>query len=201
MTDEWREDREKCGEPNATSGACKNPVTEDDGSCWIPSHGPGNEDKENPHGRPSKLNVEVQEAICNMLAQGHSAQASAVKGGINYDTFNRWRKRGERQADAGEHGIYREFYEATERARVEGMLRFEDIVIEETTPVDAQGRFGKAMEMLRKRYPDVWAGVDEDAIGGDLNVFLSDVFEDETEKEQTRPYAKTPDEAMTDSDK
>jgi transposase-like protein len=159
-----------CGEPNKTGGACKNPVVNDDGSCWIPSHGPDEAERPDP-GRPTKLNPERQEAVASYLEQGYSAKVAAVKGGISEDCFYRWRRRGKAAADADEQGPFRDFYERTERAKAEGEKRWTQRAFE--SAIDNES-FGACMEILRKRYPESWtSAAHEDDEGTRLRVMLS----------------------------
>lgn len=170
MSQDWRDEAELCGEPNKTGGACKNPVVNDDGSCWIPSHGPDEAEGPSP-GRPTKLNIEVQESVASYLEDGYSARVAAVKSGIPEGTYHRWRKRGRAAQEANEQGPFRDFYERTEEAKAEGERRWTERAYE--AALDDQS-FGAAMEILRKRYPESWTSKAHKNAEGGLTVVLSD---------------------------
>lgn len=197
MSAEGYDDREdipegRCGHPTPHGkwSYCGRDAAYPDGYCY--QHSDHSANDAGRAGRPDKLNPAMQSRVCDFLARGHSVQVAATMAGIHYDTYRRWRKRGEAALQNGERGRFAEFYARTERARIEGMKQFEDIVIEETMPVDAEGRFGKSMEILRKRWPHVWGGdADDGDRGGDLTVQLGDGGE-VGEGEQ---YAKSPEDA------
>lgn len=180
-------DSDICGEPNKTGGACKNPVVNEDGSCWIPNHGPGPAEGEAP-GRPTKLSHERTESVCNYLADGYSIRVAAVKSGICEDTYHRWRKRGKAAKESDAEGPFREFFEKTERARVQGEKMWTDEAYEYAREAES---FGAVMEILRKRYPESWTSeAHEDAeTEGSLTVLLSD------DSDADRSYATSPAEA------
>lgn len=72
-----------------------------------------------PTGRPPKISPDVQRRIVEMLELGSTLRLAAQYGGISYQTFKRYRERGER-ARTGE---YRAFWLATEEAIAKGAYR------------------------------------------------------------------------------
>ena len=68
--------------------------------------------------RPTKLNAQRAQQICDYVAQGHTREVAAQACGIVSTTLYRWMKRGERQPD----GPYGEFCRALKRADLEAEL-------------------------------------------------------------------------------
>jgi transposase-like protein len=179
-------DKDVCGEPCKGGGACKNPATEADGSCWIKAHGPEGRGYEHT-GRPSKLNPARQERIAEALEDGYSIKVAAVQAGIDEATYHLWRKKGRAAKEKGEDNQYVNFYERMERARAEGERRWTQRAYESAMEDKS---FGAMMEILRKRYPDSWGSADHADDVQSLRVLLSD-GRDEADRE----YATNPDEA------
>lgn len=182
------EDEDICGEPCKTGGACSNPAVNPDGSCWIPSHGPTETDREDP-GRPCKLTPELQEAICADLAEGYPITVASETNGISEDTYHRWRKIGRSKKEADEQGPFREFFERTTRARREGERKWTERAFKYAVEADS---FGAVMEILRKRYPESWTGYDDDEAEDRLRVLLSN---DDSPEDAGSEYAMTPEDA------
>lgn len=181
------DDEDICGEANKTGGACSNPVVNDDGSCWIPSHGQDDGEHDDP-GRPTKLTVETQEAVASYLEEGYSIRVAAVKAGITESTYHRWRKRGRAAADANEQGPFREFWERTEAAKAEGEKRWTERAYEYALEAES---FGAAMEILRKRYPESWTSeAHDDDDKTQLQVMLTDGHDGDDDRK--RQYTMSP---------
>jgi hypothetical protein len=180
MTDDDT-DVETCGHPKSSDdGYCQRDAQYDDGRCWQHSDLSG---EHGDVGKPTKLDPVIQAEICEKLAKGHTHKAAAMtstnaKGEhINYKTHMEWRARGRKE----EGTIYSEYADATERANTEGMHRFEEVVIEETLPEDLKGRFGKAMELLRKRYQREWGGKGDESEQRTINVQFFNEDDDDPE--------------------
>jgi hypothetical protein len=78
----------------------------------------------------NKLNSQVQEAICLLIAHGVSPDTACESQGIDRATFYRWKERGARALKAGDAADpadlpFRDFYEQISRchARVNGELQ------------------------------------------------------------------------------
>ncbi|MCK9600243.1 MAG: hypothetical protein M0R06_14460 [Sphaerochaeta sp.] len=63
-------------------------------------------------GRPSKLSPEVQQTVCDFIAEGAYVERACQAAGIGQSTFFRWLEQGEKETS----GPYREFWEATKKA-------------------------------------------------------------------------------------
>lgn len=88
-------------------------------------------------GRPTKLNIQTQEKICVAIQRGLGYERAALLGGVSYNTFNDWRKRGEAELDRLEQpgarprktdAKFLEFFEAVQRAEMEGELTNANII-------------------------------------------------------------------------
>jgi len=89
-------------------------------------------------GRPTKLDQSTQQVICNAIRQGLGYEQAAAIGHIHYDSFNNWRKRGQAEIERlrdnprarpkKSEAPFVEFFEAVQRAKVEGELTNADIV-------------------------------------------------------------------------
>jgi hypothetical protein len=184
---------ERCGEPNKTGGACKNPVSNPDGSCHIPSHGPG--DGDDP-GRPTKLTPQLQEAIAADLEQGYSLRVATETNGIAYNTYRVWMKRGKAAKESNKEGPFVDFRDRMVRARRQGERKWTERAYKYAVEADS---FGAVMEILRKRYPESWTGgQDEKEEERRLRVMLRNEDRGDTDKPDT--YAMTPDDADTGKD-
>lgn len=79
---------ENCGWPTGDGHACLNPATEDNGRCWIPSH--GDPDADNPQGRPFTITPSDHDAILNAARNGLSERGCARAAGTNWPQLNRY---------------------------------------------------------------------------------------------------------------
>lgn len=89
-------------------------------------------------GRLTKLDASVQQVICNAIRQGLGYEQAATIGGITYTTFRNWILRAEAELKRLEENSrarpkerekpFIDFFEAVQRAKVEGELTNADIV-------------------------------------------------------------------------
>jgi hypothetical protein len=63
-------------------------------------------------GRPTKLDPELQQRICDLILEGHCFYEACGLAGIHRTTAWRWLKRGEKE----ESGEYRDFRDAVREA-------------------------------------------------------------------------------------
>jgi transposase-like protein len=98
---------ENCGWPTTSDGECQNPAG-DDGTCWIPTH--GDDDGENPQGRPSLLK-EYEDEIYAAAEEGMTLEGCARIAGIDESTLHRWKNK------------YEDFRKSLKRARAKGELK------------------------------------------------------------------------------
>jgi len=123
---------EICGYEGTDSGdPCQNPVTGENGYCYIPSHnaatfGVGPDDVENPQGANSKL-PEVREDILEAARDGLAKEACAHAAGIHKSTLYDWLDEDSPRYDPE---FQREFWQA----RWEGERRY----IENPDDVDSR---------------------------------------------------------------
>ena len=98
--------------------------------------------------RPTKLTAEVQTRICNAIKAGNYYEAAAVYGGVDYQTFRNWMKRGK----VSKRGIYFEFFEAVTKANADAEVRIVAQWVEQI-PMN----WAAARDFLQRRYPKRWA--------------------------------------------
>lgn len=99
-------------------------------------------------GRPSKLTPETQAAIVDAILHGCTYSDAAGAAGVDYNTFNEWRKKGE----ASTSGKYREFNEAIDRANAQCAANFTRII----QTAAAKGDWKAALEWLKRRRRNEW---------------------------------------------
>ena len=95
--------------------------------------------------RPTKLTAETQKKIIEALRVGATYELASGYGGIAYNTFNEWMKKGE----AANTGAFREFYDAVKKA--EGLAAVGWLAKIETAAND--GAWQAAAWKLERRYP------------------------------------------------
>lgn len=155
-------DDDICGAETTAGQPCKNPTGEN-GRCWIPSHNePG---AENPHGRPSKLNLQRQEQIATTVEEGKSLSLAARKAGIAPSTAIRWFQIGEEE----EAGPYQEFYERLTRALGHGQDMWESMLLKA-----AEDDPATIMAVLKTQFPDTWGEADRGEQAGGVVVELGE---------------------------
>jgi len=101
-----------------------------------------------PGGRPSKFGPEVCERICHALALGASYKLAAKHGGIQYKTFNRWRKRG-----ADGDNKFSGFADAVRRAEGEAAVKW----LSHIEDAAEDGAWQAAAWKLERRYPESYS--------------------------------------------
>lgn len=91
--------------------------------------------REDPGGRPSKINSKIIKAICKNIELGMPYKYAAEVEGISYNTFLAWRAKGEEARDTKPPSkynknevLYVEFLEATVKAEAEGMKTNLDLI-------------------------------------------------------------------------
>ena len=96
-------------------------------------------------GRPSSLTPELQERICDAIRDGRNYDQACTLAGIHRSTFMKWRAMGRA---ATRKTKYRDFLDATVRAREEWLIR-QEALIEEV------GHDGERVEeIVRTTKPD-----------------------------------------------
>ena len=98
--------------------------------------------------RPTKLTPELQERIVKDISLGVSYVDASGACGIDYDTFNRWMKRGQDEA----RGKYFEFYGAVTTAKSTAFANFTKVI----TKASMDGEWRAALEYLKRHDPDNW---------------------------------------------
>lgn len=79
-------------------------------------------------GRPTKLNKRVQNIICRAIRAGMTYERAAEAGGITFQTFTTWRGQGEADLNAGQTTIFSDFFDAVQRAEIDGELKNAEVV-------------------------------------------------------------------------
>jgi hypothetical protein len=86
-------------------------------------------------GRPTKLTPKTQERICQALRVGATYELAAQYGGISYEAFNLWRRRGEAELERAEkarkntairesEAPYVQFLQATKDAESDAAIKW-----------------------------------------------------------------------------
>lgn len=96
-------------------------------------------------GRPSKLTPETQLRIVQGISMGATYEHAAQYGGIAYNTFNEWMKKGE----AARSGKYRDFYEAVKKAEGQAVIGW----LAKIEKAASDGTWQAAAWKLERRYP------------------------------------------------
>lgn len=109
--------------------------------------------------RPTKLTPELQQRIEQALRIGSTYELAAQYGGISYNCFNEWRKRGleelmrvednSRASIRAEELPFVEFYEATQKAESEGAMGW----LAKIEKAANDGNWQAAAWKLERRYP------------------------------------------------
>jgi hypothetical protein len=113
--------------------------------------------------RPTKLSPDTQERIEHALQLGATFELAAQYGGIAYNTFNEWRKRGEAELARRDNprvkpGTKRweaeqpfvEFYEATKKAEALAAIGW----LAKIEKAANDGNWQAAAWKLERRYPE-----------------------------------------------
>jgi len=95
-------------------------------------------------GRPSKLTPKTQERIIGAIRVGATYALAAQYGGVAYNTFNEWMKKGE----AANRGAYREFYDAIKSAEGDAAVKWLALIDKA-----AAETWQAAAWKLERRYP------------------------------------------------
>lgn len=98
-------------------------------------------------GRPSKLTPETQAHIVQAIEVGATYELAAQYGGVAYNTFNEWMKKG----DAAKSGRYREFYEAVKSAEGKAAIKWLALIDKAATDT-----WQAAAWKLERRYPNTF---------------------------------------------
>jgi transposase len=99
-------------------------------------------------GRPPKYTPEVTQRIVNAIAAGNFLETAAAYGGISYECFNQWIRRGERETD----GIYFQFLQDVHEAKAKA-----EVTLVATIKRASTKDWKAAGWMLSRRYPERWS--------------------------------------------
>ena len=125
-----------------------------------------------PSGRPTKLTPELQEKICNTLADGNYVAAICDYVGIAEKTFYEWMQRGERNAPSDQAAGYPEFYQAVKKARSTAEI----VSVARIRRAGADGQWQADAWFLERSNPKRWGRRNLEltgADGGDLVIRLT----------------------------
>lgn len=107
-------------------------------------------------GRPTKFTPETTAAILSAIRLGATYELAAQAGGVHYDTFNEWVKKGE----AGDEG-FAEFSESVKRANAEMAVR----CLSQIEEAAADGNWQAAAWKLERRFPASYGRVPQEHTG------------------------------------
>lgn len=134
--------------------------------------------------RPSKLTPETQKKIVDAIKMGATYELAAQYGGIHYDTFNNWMKRGvaeiehrdkPRTKEHEEETPYIEFFEAIKQAEGDAAVLWLAKIEKSAT----EGNWQAAAWKLERRYPDTYGRRDIKHSG---NLNMKDMSDDELQR-------------------
>ena len=115
--------------------------------------------------RPSKLTEETAQIITDAILHGASYKDAAESAGVEYNTFNEWRKRG---ADA-KSGKFKEFNEAVEVANAQCAVNMVRVI----QSAAAKGDWKAAESWLKRRRRDEWGdGLDVTSGGEKIKGYI-----------------------------
>jgi hypothetical protein len=104
-------------------------------------------------GRPTKLTLELQEAICKHIEKGNYPAKAAIHEGINESTFYAWMKRGQEETE----GKFMEFSKSIKKAEnIAEAFHLENIRKAATGEDNGNPVWQASAWYLERRYPDSW---------------------------------------------
>jgi hypothetical protein len=98
--------------------------------------------------RPTKLTPESKDRIVQAIKLGATYEHAAAYGGVAYNTFNEWIKKGK---DA-KSGIYVEFHEAIKEAEGVGLVGW----LQKIEDAANDGQWQAAAWKAERRYPEIY---------------------------------------------
>ena len=113
--------------------------------------------------RPTKLNQQSHDKICQALRAGNNRPASAAYGGVTYQTFLNWLKRGRESLDQlqlpetieDSEIAYAKFFEGVQKA--EGHAEVGAVaIIQKAAREGISGQWQAAAWWLERKFPDKW---------------------------------------------
>jgi transposase len=104
-------------------------------------------------GKPTKLNLKLQEAICKHIASGMYPSKAAILEGLGERTYYTWMQRGREE----KQGKYKHFQQAVKKAEsVAETVYLEQIRKASTGEETGNPVWQAAAWYLERRYPDEW---------------------------------------------
>lgn len=114
-------------------------------------------------GRPTKFTEGTRKKILNGIAMGATYELAAQYGGVAYNTFNEWMKKGEAEED----GEYRDFYEAIKQAEGKAAVGW----LAKIEKAASDGSWQAAAWKIERRYPKEYGRtVQEQEHSGELKI-------------------------------
>jgi len=114
-------------------------------------------------GRPGKLTPELQQQICDILADGNYIDATCDFVGISSETFYNWLKRGERNSKEDQDAGYTEFYQAVKKARATA----EVVSVARIRKAGSSGQWQADAWFLERSNPKRWGRRNLELTGAD----------------------------------
>lgn len=104
-------------------------------------------------GRPTKLEPQTVDRICDILRAGGYLKVAVAAAGIGTSTFHEWMERGDPEGTKKADQPFRDFRDRVEQARAEGETRNVTLVA-----AAANKDWKAAAWLLERQFPDRWAG-------------------------------------------
>ena len=121
-------------------------------------------------GRPTKLTLETQQRIVDAIRVGATYQLASQYGGITYNTFLAWMKKGE----SAKSGDYFEFFDAIKEAENNAMMEWLILI----NKAARDGSWQAAAWKLERRYPEMYGRTRHEVTGADGNELVIKVVRD-----------------------
>jgi len=99
-------------------------------------------------GRPSKLTPETIKTLTDAIGLGASYVDACTMAGLNYDTFMKWKQKGQ----AAKSGEYVQFIHTIEAAKTAGKMRHLAVI----NNAAAKGDWKASLEWLKRMFRDEW---------------------------------------------
>ena len=112
-------------------------------------------------GRPTILNKNIIDRLCEFISQGNWASTACNAVGIGESTFYSWKDKGERDIQNNKESVYKDFVEAIKKADAEAEAKVVSRFYEEATN---PGSFVAPATYLERRYPERWGRRDRTII-------------------------------------
>lgn len=100
--------------------------------------------------RPTILNEELIEEICDWISKGNTFYRACILCNISEASFYEWKKRGNEELKNGEETVYTEFIESVKKAEE----KFKAWNVAQIMKASQNGTWQSSAWLLERKYPD-----------------------------------------------